>query len=327
MPDLSRRPLGRTGIALTEASFGCAAIAGLYRACPEDQAQATLQTAWDAGIRYFDTAPFYGHGLSEERLGRFLAGKPREEVVISTKVGRLIEPAEGQPDHGFIGGHPARVWFDYSGKGIRRAFEGSLTRLGLSRVDILYVHDIGSYAHGPEAARHMADLEATGFETLEAMKAEGLIGAWGLGVNEVEVCLDILARRPLDVVLLAGRFTLLDRRGARLLPALKAAGGGLVAGGVFNSGILATGPVPGATFDYAPAPPDILDRVRGIAALCKAEGQDMIGAALRFPLSDPVVASTLIGAATPASLSQNLAAFACPTDPAIFARTMHLALT
>lgn len=326
---LPTRVLQPSGLRLTEASFGCAGIAGLYRACPEAQAMDTLQAAWDGGIRYFDTAPFYGAGLSEQRLGRFLADKPRAQVVVSTKVGRLLDPVSvaDAPDYGFVGGLPARVRFDYSGAGIRASLADSLARSGLDRFDILYVHDIGGYAHGTEAARHWADFTASGIAALNALKAEGVIKAWGLGVNEVEVCLDLLAIEPVEVILLAGRYTLLDRRAeAALLPRLRDCGGSLVVGGVYNSGILATGAVPGAMFDYAPAAPEIMARVAGISERCEARGQDRLAAALQFPLADPQVASVLIGSAVPRSLLQNLTLMQQPVDAAIFAEAAEFAL-
>lgn len=329
MTVLPHRRLQPSGLALTRSGFGCAGIAGLYRACSETEAMATLQAAWEGGLRYFDTAPFYGTGLSEQRLGRFLADKPRDAVVVSTKVGRLLEavPADQAPDYGFVDALPARVRFDYSGDGLRASLADSLARSGLARFDILYVHDIGSYAHGAEAARHWADFTGSGIAALEALKAEGVIGAWGLGVNEVEVCLELLALHPVEVILLAGRYTLLDRRAeAELLPRLRACGGALVVGGVYNSGILASGAVAGAMFDYAEAGPDILARVRGITDLCAARGQDRMAAALQFPLAEPRVASVLIGSATVQSLRQNLDLAAQAVDPAIFAEVAGFAL-
>ncbi len=309
---MPRRPLGRSGRSITEYGFGCAGIAGMYQACPPDQAQDALSAAWDLGLRYFDTAPFYGHGLSELRLGAFLAGKPRDEVLISTKAGRLLTPVApgAAPDNGFVGGLPALVHFDYSHDGILRSVEESLNRLRLSHIDLLYVHDIGAFAHGPvEGARHMADLTASGLAALERLKAEGVIGGWGLGVNEAEVCLQMLRRGPLDAILLAGRYTLLDRRAeATLLPVSLAMDVPLIIGGVLNSGILASGAVPGARFDYVPASADILDRVAAMDQLCAASGTTLLSAALGFPLQSRAVASVLIGATDAASLTQNLKA-------------------
>ena len=312
MTDLPRRNLGQTGLSLTEFSFGCAGIAGMYQACPPDQAAATLTAAWDAGIRYFDTAPFYGHGLSEQRLGAFLADKPRSDVVISTKAGRILTPAAPgtTPDHGFVGANPARVHFDYSHDGIMRSVEASLKRLRTDHIDILYVHDIGTFAHGPtEGPRHRTNLLGSGIKALTTLKDQGTIRAFGLGVNETAICLDLMARAPLDVILLAGRYTLLDRQAeADLLPACRTQGLPLVIGGVLNSGILATGAIPGARFNYEPASPDILARVATMDRICTTQGTTLLSAALNFPLQDPIVASVLIGASDPTSLRANMAA-------------------
>lgn len=312
MTDLLRRPLGQTGLNLTEFSFGCAGIAGMYQACPPDQAAETLAAAWDAGIRYFDTAPFYGHGLSEQRLGTFLADKPRSDVVISTKAGRILTPAAPgtAPDHGFVGGLPAHVHFDYSQDGILRSVEASLHRLRTDRIDILYVHDIGDFAHGPrEGARHMAALLGSGLNALAHLKDQGVIRAWGLGVNETAVCLQMMDLAPPDVILLAGRYSLLDRQAeAELLPRCRTGGLPLVIGGVLNSGILATGAIRAARFNYEPAAPGILARVAAMDRICTDLGSTLLSAALNFPLQDPNVSSVLIGASDPATLRQNLSA-------------------
>lgn len=328
---MPRRTLGQTGLSLTEFSFGCAGIGGLFRACPEDQATATLNAAWQAGIRAFDTAPFYGTGLSEQRLGAFLAGKPRDQVAVSTKAGRLLTPVapDAAPDYGFVGGLPAQVTFDYSGDGIAASVQASLTRLGLERIDILYVHDIGTYAHGADnAARHMADLTATGFAALERLKQQGVIRAWGLGVNETTVCLEVMRRAQPDVILLAGRYTLLDRSAeADLLPMCRARDVPLVIGGVFNSGILATGAVRGAQFNYAPALPAVMNRVQAMQRICTAADTTLLTAALRFPLVEPAVASVLLGNADPIALAQNLQAARQPVDARVFRDTRPFALT
>ena len=330
MTDIPRRILGQTGLTVTQLGFGCAGIAGLYQACPPDQATATLEAAWTAGIRYFDTAPFYGTGLSEQRLGAFLAGKPRDSVVVSTKVGRLLTPVPaGQAaDNGFVGGLPATVHFDYSHDAILRSVDESLTRLRTDHIDILYIHDIGAFTHGPiDSARHMAALTQSGIAALTRLKAEGVIGAWGVGVNETAACLDLMARGPLDVILLAGRYTLLDRQAeADLLPACRAQGVPLVVGGVLNSGILATGPVANARFNYEPASPDILSRVRRLEHSCLAAGSNLLSAALNFPLHNPVVASVLLGAADPASLRQNLLAASLAPPPRLYLDTRPFSL-
>jgi D-threo-aldose 1-dehydrogenase len=307
---MHRRRIGDTALEVTEISLGGAAIGGLYRAVPRESAEATIAAAWDAGIRYFDTAPFYGFGLSERRMGDVLRDKPRDSYVLSTKVGRLLRPVpEDQvPDHSYVEPLPFTVDYDYSYDGIMRSFEFSFARLGLNRIDILFVHDIGVYTHGEEANRkHFGDLMDSGLKALEELKSQGAISAYGLGVNEVQVCLDVMSRASIDCILLAGRYTLLDRDAVReLLPLCAKTKTSLVIGGVFNSGILATGPVPGAHFDYGPASPDVLDRVGRMEGIAEQHRIPLAAAAMQFPLNDPNVATVLIGTAKPASLTRNL---------------------
>jgi D-threo-aldose 1-dehydrogenase len=307
---MKTRRVGKTSLQISEIGFGCAPLAGLYRPCSDEQAREVLQTAWDAGIRYFDTAPHYGAGLSEERLGKFLADKTRSDVVISTKVGRLFTPVprEQAPDYGFVDANPAVMRYDYSRDGILRSLDESSKRMGVDRFDIVFAHDIGPYTHQePENSRHLDDFRRSGGRALEELKAQGVIGAWGVGVNETAVCLDLMGEFDIDVILLAGRYTLLDRAAERdLLPLCHKRGTSLVIGGAFNSGILATGPSPDATFDYAPASADIQNRVGGMKALAEQQGYDLATLALRFPLAESCVASVLIGTAKSSSLMRNL---------------------
>ncbi|WP_210530454.1 aldo/keto reductase [Rubellimicrobium arenae] len=307
---MKRNPIGGTDLSVTALSFGCSGIGNMFRKVEEAEAQAVLEHAWTRGIRYFDTAPHYGRGLSEQRLGAFLRGRPRDEIVISTKVGRLLSPGPAVEEaDGFVEPLPNAVRFDYSGDGIEASFEQSCERLGTSRVDIVYVHDIGRYAHGEaENARHMADLMGSGLDRIRRLREQGRIRAFGLGVNETQVCLDIMAQARLDVILLAGRLTLLDRSAEQdLVPACRRAGTSLVLGGIFNSGILATGAVPGATYDYAPAPQDVMDRVAALEREAAAQGRSLAEAALRFALDHPAAASVLLGTAKVSSLERNLA--------------------
>lgn len=303
--------VGQTQVGVTEVSFGCASIGNLYREVSDEDAQAVLQAAWDAGIRYFDTAPHYGRGLSEMRLGRFLSG--RSGHVISTKVGRVLTPSEtpiAEAD-GFVNPAPNRVRYDYSGDGIEESLEQSLHRLGLRYVDIVYVHDLGEYTHGSADPTHMDAFLSSGYERLVRLKETGRIGAFGLGVNECRVCLDVMDHCPVDAILLAGRLTLLDRSAeAELAPRCLAAGTSLILGGVFNSGILATGPVDGASYDYGPAPQEVLDRVAQLQARAKRHGLPLATAALQFAKQHPAAASVLLGTAKPATLKRNLAALA-----------------
>lgn len=304
------RRLGNTDLHVTEISFGCAGIGNLYRRVTREDAEATLAIAWDAGIRYFDTAPFYGHGLSERRAGDFLRQNPRHSYVLSTKVGRLLIPVNeaNLPFHGYCDPLPFAIDYDYSYDGIMRSFEASLQRLGLNSIDILYVHDIGTLTHGTERNNaHMKALVGGGLKALQQLKSEGMVKAFGIGVNEVACCLDIMDHARLDVILLAGRYTLLDRSAeSGLLKRCRAEQTALVIGGVFNSGILATGPGPGAHFDYEPAKPDIQARVQAMSEACHRQNVPLAAASLRFALNEPLVASVLIGTAKPASLRRNL---------------------
>ncbi|MFC4171970.1 aldo/keto reductase [Microvirga sp. GCM10011540] len=313
---MKRRRIGETSAEVTEIGFGGAAIGGLYRAVSRQQSEDTIAAAWDAGIRYFDTAPFYGFGLSERRMGDFLREKPRDSYVLSTKVGRILTPVQEDrvPDHGYVEPLPFRVDYDYTYDGIMRSVDFSLARLGLNRIDVLLVHDIGAYTHGADAnQKHFRDLMEGGLRALENLKSGGAISAFGLGVNEVEICLDVMSRASIDCILLAGRYTLLDRAAVgELLPLCEEAKTSLIVGGVFNSGILATGPVPGAHFDYGPASEDILDRVARMEKIAGRHGIPLAAAALQYPLRDPRVATVLIGTAKPSSLERNLANLALP---------------
>ncbi|WP_421580397.1 aldo/keto reductase [Shinella sp. M31] len=305
------RTIGRTGLAVTEFSFGTAALGGLYRACPRDVAMATLQAAWDEGLRYFDTAPWYGFGLAERVTGDFLRDKPKSDYVLSSKVGRIMFPVPDDkvPSYGYVDPLPFDVRYDYSYDGIMRSVELSHARLGLNRIDMLYVHDIGVYTHGAERnAFHVRQFFDSGLKALQELKSSGAVKAFGLGVNEIPVCLDVLRETDLDCILLAGRYTLLDRSAvAELLPLCAAKGTSLVVGGVFNSGILATGPVEGAHFDYMPATADIAGKVGAMMEIAKSHGVPLAAPALQFPLEHPAVASVLIGTAKPESLHRNMA--------------------
>ncbi|MBO9628428.1 MAG: aldo/keto reductase [Shinella sp.] len=308
---MKTRTIGRTGLAVTEFSFGTAALGGLYRACPRDVALATLQAAWDEGLRYFDTAPWYGFGLAERVTGDFLRDKPKSDYVLSSKVGRIMFPVPDDkvPSYGYVDPLPFDVRYDYSYDGIMRSVELSHARLGLNRIDMLYVHDIGVYTHGAERnAFHMRQFFDSGLKALQELKSSGTIKAFGLGVNEIPVCLDVLHETDLDCILLAGRYTLLDRSAvAELLPLCAAKSTSLVVGGVFNSGILATGPVEGAHFDYMPATVDIAGKVGAMMEIAKSRGVPLAAPALQFPLEHPAVASVLIGTAKPESLHRNMA--------------------
>ena len=307
---MQTRRIGRTALAVTEYSFGTAGLGGLYRECTREAAMATLDAAWEAGIRYFDTAPFYGLGLAERRVGDFLRDKPRDSFVLSTKVGRLLHPVpENQvPDYSYVKPLNFDVTYDYGYDAIMRSVEMSYARLGLNRIDILYVHDIGGYTHGAaKNAVYLRQLLDSGLKALEELKSSGVISAYGLGVNEVPVCLDVMRHADIDCILLAGRYTLLDRSAvAELLPLCAKKHTSLVVGGVFNSGILATGPVEGAHFDYMPATDEVRAKVAAMEAIAGQRAMPLAAPALQFPLANPNVASVLLGTAKPSSLTRNM---------------------
>lgn len=278
--------------------FGTAPIGNLYAEVGEEEARNALARALQLGVRYFDSAPFYGHGLAERRLGRALAGSHRSGFVVSTKVGRRIEfdPAQGAATTDGFAVQGSRAVFDYGRDGVRRSFEASLQRLGLDRVDILFLHDVGRLTHGE---RHPQMLRQALDEALPAMaelRAQGAAGAIGIGVNEVEVCRELLPRFDLDCIMLAGRYTLFEQ--APALPMLDEAcrrGVKVIVAGPYNSGLLGDPHGPGTTYDYLPADRGTLERARTIYAICAEEGVDVGAAALQFPLAHPAVCAVVAG--------------------------------
>lgn len=311
------RPVGTTGLKLTSLGFGCASIGNLGHAVSDAEAAAVLDRAWDAGIRYFDTAPHYGRGRSEARLGAFLKGKARGDYVLSTKVGKVLRPGVQVAEaDGFVDPLPNAAHYEYTAEALEEALAGSLQRLGTGHIDIVYVHDIGTMTHGAANARHFENLMSSGLPYLQKLKAEGKIGAVGIGVNETAVCIDILKAQSLDAILLAGRWTLLDRDAEAELVGLAAEKGtSFVLGGIYNSGILAKGAVPGAWFNYQPASEAILAQVRGLEARARAEGVTLPQAAMQFAMTRPGVASVLIGTASLKQLEQNLSAATSALSP------------
>lgn len=300
-------------IPFTQLGLGTAAIGNLYRARSEEETDAAFEAAWDAGIRYFDTAPLYGLGLAETRLNRFLRGKPRDAYVLSTKVGRLLEPCAPEERTGldrFFGTPSRREVFDYGYDGVMRSIAFSLERLGLDRIDILYVHDIDLSNHGTVEKRdaYIDQLMAGGHRALSKLRDEKVIKAFGAGINDWETCEVLAQRGDFDLFLLAGQYSLLRQESlGTFLPMCEARGIGIVLGGVFNSGILATGPVEGAMFDYYPAPQDILERVRRIEAVVRRHGLKLADAALRFPMEHPAVACVITGGAAGHEVEQAVA--------------------
>lgn len=306
--ELPTRTIGATSLEVTILGLGAAPLGNLYRARTDEEAQATLDAAFDRGIRYVDTAPYYGFGLGERRVGEAIAC--RDDIVVSTKAGRVLRPATEEemrsPErHGFASPMPFEPEFDYSRDGILRAFETSLERLG--RIDIMYVHDIGRLTHGQSDPIYRKQLiEGGGLDALSELRNSGAVSAIGLGVNEIAVCLDLMDVAELDVILLAGRYTLLEQGALdELFPRCLAAGTSIVVGGPFNSGILAAGSAKAgeAHFDYGPVPPAIRERVAKLEAVCAAHGVPLAAAALQFPLAHPAVASVIPGFASEAEVA------------------------
>ncbi len=290
--------LGSSQVEISPLAFGAAAIGNLFSTVGEQEAAQAVDAAWAEGVRYFDTAPHYGLGLSERRLGAALRERPRAEFTLSTKVGRLLEPLAAPAGDDLANGFavPAthrRVW-DFTADGVRRSIEASLQRLGLDRIDLVYLHD-------PDDHVEQALTEA--YPALERLRAEGVVGAIGLGMNQSVVPARFVRETDLDAVLLAGRYTLLDQGGlAELLPLAAERGVAVVVGGVFNSGLLAD-PRPGATFDYTAAPPQVLARALALKAVCERHGVPLRAAALRFPFGHPAVAGVLVGTRSAAEVN------------------------
>jgi D-threo-aldose 1-dehydrogenase len=303
--------LGRTRVSVTELAFGAAPLGNLFTEVGDEQARAAVDAAWDAGVRYFDTAPHYGLGLAERRLGEALHSRPRDQFTVSTKVGRLLRARTDTSGDDLANGFavPAtheRLW-DFSAYGVRSSIEDSLTRLGLDRVDVAYLHD-------PDD--HEEQALGSGYRELERMRAEGMIGAIGAGMNQTRMLDRFVRDTDVDVVLLAGRYSLLDQTGlASLLPDAARRGVSVIVGGVFNSGLLAD-PKPGATFDYAPAPRELLDRALRLKTVCERFGVPLRAAALRFPLGHPAVAGVLVGVRSPAEArdAADMARLGIPVD-------------
>jgi D-threo-aldose 1-dehydrogenase len=310
-----RRPFtsrsGRT-LNFTALGFGSAPLGNLYRAISNEQALQTLQAAWAGQIRYFDTAPLYGFGIAETRVGSFLREMPRDDYILSTKVGRLLQHCAPEARDGigkFFDVPSRRMVYDYSYDGVMRSFDISLERLGLDRVDILLCHDIDVFTHGSAeaCAQRTKEFLDSGLRALNELRSAGVVGAIGIGVNEWQVSETVARHSDVDLFLLAGRYTLLEQESLdSFLPLCRQKGMGVIIGGPFNSGILATGPRPGAYFNYEPASPAILQRVAAIETVCAAHGVALRDAALQFPLMHPAVVNVIPGAITPAEVRGNV---------------------
>ena len=292
--------LGKGALQFTELGFGTAPVGGLYRPVSGDEAHATMTRAWDAGVRYFDTAPLYGLGQSETRLNRALAG--RSGFIVSSKVGRLLRPSRAGEVRDGIGKWfdvPNRKEiFDYSYDGVMRSVEFSLERTGLDRIDLIYAHDLDIFTHGSAEAMQarLDEFMASGYKALVALRDQGVIRGFGAGINEWQPAQWLVERGDFDIFLLAGRYTLLEQEALdSFLPLCLARGVGIVIGGPYNSGVLATGARPGAFYNYNPAPDWVLAKVAKIEAVCAAHKVRLVDAAFQFPLLHPAVVSIIPG--------------------------------
>jgi D-threo-aldose 1-dehydrogenase len=317
---------------VTVLGFGGAPLGNLYAPISDVDAQATLEAAWDEGMRLFDTAPLYGYGLSEERFARGLAARPRDAFVLSTKVGRVLRDcAPEEVPRGQFHGTPSRTFvYDYSYDGVMRSFEDSLSRLQVDRIDMLLVHDVDAFTHGSrEAAETRINELFTegGYRALETLRSSGAIAGFGAGVNESDICEALAHRGDFDCFLLAGRYTLLEQAALEsLLPLCVTRDIGIILGGPFNSGILATGAVPGAFYNYAPAPPDVLARVARLEQVCRAQGVSLQAAALQFVFAHPAIRSVIPGASAPGQVHANAALLRAPIPDAFWQELTHAGL-
>jgi D-threo-aldose 1-dehydrogenase len=311
-----KRSLGRSAVEVTALGFGGNVLGNLYAAIAADVARETVEAAYDTGVRYFDTAPLYGHGLSERRIGDVLRDLPRDSFVLSTKVGRLLRPHGRVPpprlsyEEGgiFTNELPFQPTFDFSYDATLRSFEDSLQRLGMNRIDVLLIHDADEWSQGPRYRDVLRLVETGTLKALQRLKDEGLIGAFGAGVNEALACENLMDIGPFDCFLLAGRYTLLEQGALDgLLPRCEREGVSIILGAPFNSGILVTGAIPEARYNYLPAPEALKAHVAKIERVCAAHDVPLAAAALQFTLAHPAVATVIPGSKTPGEARQNAA--------------------
>lgn len=302
LPDIASRQLGRTSLMLSELGLGCAAMAGNHRTVTEEDNRAAIDEGLKHGITFIDTAPFYGFGRSEHYVGDAI--RSLQNMVLSTKAGRLLkpEPAPKPVADEWPGSFSFNPVYDYTYDGVMRSYEDSLQRLGLTKIDILLLHDIGEMQHGADLNKKLfADAVSGGYKALDELRSSGDIKAIGLGVNEREVCLDAMEHGHWDAFLLAGRYTLLEQEPIHdLLPACEKAGTGIILGGPFNSGVL----VGGDTWNYAKAPEAVLTKVQSLTRVCESYQVPLAAAALQFPLGSPLVASVIPGPRSRAEMQQ-----------------------
>lgn len=323
MDPAAKRKWPRSGLETTVMGFGAAPIGNIFRPINEEDSAALIKAAWDAGVRYFDTAPMYGHGLSEARCGHALRWYPRDQFVLSTKVGRLLKPRKRAEINfaPWVDGLPFEPRFDYSYDGAMRSIEDSLQRLGLEHIDIALIHDVDVFTHGKERQPAVFDTAMSGAaKALLKLRDEGVVKAVGVGVNEWQVAHEAIKQQDFDCLLLAGRYTLLEQDALDgFLPLCEQQQVSVILGGGYNSGILATGAVPGAKYNYAPAPEAILDRVRKIEDVCRDFVVPLKAASLQFVLGHPAIPTNIPGVRTVAQLDDNLHTFKATIPPAFWA--------
>ena len=305
-----------TALEFSILGLGTAPMGDLWELLDEKTCIATIERAFECGVRTVDTSPHYGNGLSESRLGAGLRKAPRDQYIFSTKIGRVMDPFGKPPERnkdayspGFLGGFPHAPRFDYSYDGTMRSVEQSLLRTGLARLDVLLIHDCDVWTHGAaEAPRRFKEAMDGAYKALDKLRSEKLVGAIGFGINEADTCVKFARAGDFDVAMMAGRYSLLIQNGLNeFLPLALEKKMGVMLAGVFNSGILATGAVPGAKFEYAPAPPDIMERVRKIEAVCLRHGTPLRRAAIQFAMAHPAVVSVVLGGLKPSEVEANAA--------------------
>jgi D-threo-aldose 1-dehydrogenase len=318
---LPRRQLGRTGLSVSILGFGTAPLGDLFVRIPDEVAIATVEQAFALGINLLDSSPLYGRGLAEHRCGTALRRVERQDIVLCTKVGRWMDPFQVPDDaSGFVGGQPHRAVFDYSYDGTMRSVEQSLLRLGTDHLDLLLIHDVDVWTHGRDAIeQRFREAMEGAYVALDRLRREGVVAGIGVGVNEADMCVRFAKAGSFDTMLLAGRYSLLEQPAlAEFLPLAQQQGIGVMLGGVFNSGILATGAVDGAKYNYRAAPPEILDQVARIERVCAAHNTALPTAALHFALGHPAVASLVLGGQTPEEVERNVAALSSKVPAALW---------
>jgi D-threo-aldose 1-dehydrogenase len=322
MPPLPTRVLGRTGLTVSALGFGGAPLGEIYARLDEATAIATVTTALAHGVTLVDTSPLYGHGLSELRIGSALRQAGRPQIVLSTKVGRVMDPRRPRGrESRYVGGLPHGAEFDYSHDGALRSLEQSMLRLGVDRIDVVLIHDVDVWTHGAAMIeQRFAEAMAGAYPALEALRRAGVIRGIGVGVNEADMCERFARAGDFDVMLLAGRYTLLEQPAlASFLPLARQKGIGVMLGGVFNSGILATGAVADARYNYRPAPPEVIAKVRRLEAVCAHHDVPLRRAALAFALGHPAVSALVLGAVKPDEVESQIADLSASVPGALWA--------